>query len=1038
MPFFLINRARSCSPKNVLYQQVIMNNKALNILLILSLFFLSFVKLSAQDNPSYIQLEDASGWDTSTPRSSLEAAAQTLIENLPPAVQDSFRVFDFGFYLLQNNFSGGLPAAFQQKIEEVNSLSPYYLLFGKQSGTNGVYTKFWLELKLPGAESYPCLTADAFEYVRLLTTNHLQSIYDDLGKEPVYYHQAEIAAMELLGRKLYKLMNCCQIAKSGNNRKSLETCENTYDVDELAAFLQSVGVNAVAYCKICEGTDTPNNASSVSTFVDGQQKIRCIFANLKEDNTFEQLFFDPALALSSENVPSDVPSFQDFGEDEDLILVYRSDGLKQCPAYSVYPDLCDADSDANTNVDILDYEFGLKKDIGSCLLEESSLLFLNGFSEKKITKSQLDIYTGELKNWLSAADYDGVYYIFDPVNVTLQLITRNQSPELITNRLEIAKHLADYRNKDFLDNAQFGMWAEYENGNLKVNIDFATSYVTPNPLYNLGGKSENDYATLLKEIVYGKLNQMISFDESVYQVSNESGELVHDGELAVKTASVFKFIGFTLEEVSHVIRQAELDKHFWSDEDPAKYNAKLVNMFAPVAGGLDQTLVEVKDLYDFTQFMKQFIHKPAETAKGIYQSVAALDYDKLVSMLGEAAESEREKFLTEGRERQYHTTRRGIQVCTIIFFAVKEGPKIALEFVNTTGDFLQRMKEFIGNFDSAELGNKLAESSQEFRTKFFETFETNVYQVKDYFNNHPSLLDVWGKLDDVVGKDTENMSKISNYFDEFGATGDLLDVPNVMFEQPKIQQQWIDDLVSLNTPYPDMGDVVYLTEYVNRNITPLIDEISGTPAAGSFKSAFNIEGSSEKVLVRLKIDKENPTDYKELIQEINWLADLKSQSILTVEIDGILKHRGIASYVLKKHRVSIKIPSQIKDLPDDLVTVNGVGDLFVLGKKMKDKRIQIDDLQYLISNEGHFLVADPLGVKIGNGATYVDDIINYDLIPMLNNMLTRLLPKKLQSGVIYTKIDILNLLENKIDEDFLTSYISKPNSAIIVEGGDTD
>lgn len=1007
-----------------------MRNKCCNLSLILSLLFLSFVKLSAQGNPSYIQLEDASGWDTATPRSSLEAAAQALIENLPPTVQDSFRVFDFGFYLLQNNFSGGLPAAFQQKIEEVNSLSPYYLLFGKQSDTNGVYTKFWLELKLPGAESYPCLTTDAFEYVSLLTTNHLQSIYDDLGKEPVYYHQAEIAAMELLGRKLYKLMNCCQIAKSSNNRKSLETCENTYDVDELAAFLQSVGVNAVAYCKICEGTDTPNNASSVSTFVDGQQKIRCIFANLKEDNTFEQLFFDPVLALSSENVPSDVPSFQDFGEDEDLILVYRSDGLKQCPAYSVYPDLCDADSDANTNVDILDYEFGLKKDIGSCLLEESSLLFLNGSSENKITKPQLDTYTGELMNWLSEADYDGVYYIFDPVNVTLQLITRNQSPELITNRLEIAKHLADYRNKDFLDNAQFGMWAEYENENLKVNIDFANSYVTPNPLYNLGGKSENDYATLLKEIVYGKLNQMVSFDESVYQASNESGELVHDGELAVKTASIFKFIGFALEEVSHVIRQAELEKHFWNDEDPAKYNAKLVNMFAPVAGGLDQTLVEVKDLYDFTQFMKQFIHKPAETAKGIYQSVAALDYDKLVSMLGEAAESEQEKFLTEGRERQYHTTRRGIQVCTIIFFAVKEGPKIALEFLNTTGDFLKRMKEFIGNFDSAELGNKLAESSQEFRTQFFETFEVNVDQVKDYFNNHSSLLDVWGKLDDVVGKDPDNLAKISSYFDEYNASAINLDVP----ENISIQQQWINDLATLDVPYPDMEGIPYLTGFVDKNIQPFIDVPINDAAEGSRKIAYLMEGIEDKVLLRLRHDLafRDPTDFGFLVKEIKMLDRLRELGFSAIEVDGIIKHRGIAAFVMDRHITSVKLHSEISNLSDDLINVDGLGDVFTVMKRTREEKIQIDDLQFLISNDGRFIIHDPSGLAENNAASIVkiEQTIKYDLKPMIKKLLTRILPRKLTPNNEYSTIEILALLNDKIDAPELGEYILSSQSVL--------
>ena len=184
-----------------------MKYKSYRISIILSLFICFLGKMSSQTTSPFIQLDDASGFDTTTSLSSLDSAAQALIANLPPEIQDSFKVYDFGFYLLQNNFSGGLPEVFQQKIDEVANSSPYFLLFGKQSDISGIYTKFWLHIKLPSQGNYPCLTADATAYISILANNFIENFYTDLGHEPTAFHLAEIATMDLLGRKLFKLMN---------------------------------------------------------------------------------------------------------------------------------------------------------------------------------------------------------------------------------------------------------------------------------------------------------------------------------------------------------------------------------------------------------------------------------------------------------------------------------------------------------------------------------------------------------------------------------------------------------------------------------------------------------------------------------------------------------------------------------------------------------------------------------------------------------------------------------------------------------------
>jgi len=128
-----------------------------------TLFFASFFLISglwAQPASCYVQLEDASGYTpTSEQLAELEAAACALIDSFPAEFRDSFRVYDFGFYLHQEVTEGGYPEPFAKKILEVQDSSPYYLMFGKQTDRSGVYTRFWVEVKLPNSGIFSCLAS---------------------------------------------------------------------------------------------------------------------------------------------------------------------------------------------------------------------------------------------------------------------------------------------------------------------------------------------------------------------------------------------------------------------------------------------------------------------------------------------------------------------------------------------------------------------------------------------------------------------------------------------------------------------------------------------------------------------------------------------------------------------------------------------------------------------------------------------------------------------------------------------------------------
>lgn len=105
--------------------------KRILIFTIIGLLWQSF--LPAQS--CYIQLDDASGFDTSPYLSELEAAACALRDAFPEELQDSFAVYDFGFYLYRPLYDQSLENLFEEVVNQ--SLShQYYLTFGRVINVN--------------------------------------------------------------------------------------------------------------------------------------------------------------------------------------------------------------------------------------------------------------------------------------------------------------------------------------------------------------------------------------------------------------------------------------------------------------------------------------------------------------------------------------------------------------------------------------------------------------------------------------------------------------------------------------------------------------------------------------------------------------------------------------------------------------------------------------------------------------------------------------------------------------------------------------
>lgn len=200
----------------------------------LSAFLICALSLMAfrGEGQNYIQLEDASGYNFTDAAkvAEIEAAVNELIQTFPAQFQNDFKVFDFGFYLHQESYSGGFPEAFQTKLNQIASQSLYYLAFGKQTDANGIYTQFWVDLNLPDSDKFACLDQvngglrNSFQE-RLSSHVNLQHRLNDLV--PDTYYESELSTINELNSLLTTLWGCCD---GSSNAKSLgETCVFCYE-----------------------------------------------------------------------------------------------------------------------------------------------------------------------------------------------------------------------------------------------------------------------------------------------------------------------------------------------------------------------------------------------------------------------------------------------------------------------------------------------------------------------------------------------------------------------------------------------------------------------------------------------------------------------------------------------------------------------------------------------------------------------------------------------------------------------------------------
>ena len=194
--------------------------------LLLSLFAALFIGTAANAQ-SLIHLSDATGISISaSEEAELQRAADSLIAAFPVAFQDSFKVYDCGFYLQQEHYQGGYPEVFGKLVEEAGAQSKYYLVVGKSKSSEDDEIKYYCNLHFPNTNIFSCM--DRISSTRRLEYNNILNMLAKEAKRP-------IEATQIAIRKTHKIiesLKCCLFDTA--NSSSCYNC--VYDVDYFISF----------------------------------------------------------------------------------------------------------------------------------------------------------------------------------------------------------------------------------------------------------------------------------------------------------------------------------------------------------------------------------------------------------------------------------------------------------------------------------------------------------------------------------------------------------------------------------------------------------------------------------------------------------------------------------------------------------------------------------------------------------------------------------------------------------------------------------
>lgn len=199
-------------------------------------------------------------------------------------------------------------------------------------------------------------------------------------------------------------------------------------------------------------------------------------------------------------------------------------------------------------------------------------------------------------------------------------------------------------------------------------------------------------------------------------------------------------------------------------------------------------------------------------------------------------------------------------------------------------------------------------------------------------------------------------------------------------ELPKSTAPSKQKIKSVADEEPNSVSSDHLEEFKDTKLSKRLDD--GT--SGN-KEVYVIEGREDLAIAVLKEGKPASA----INEEIELLQQAASQKLPTIEILGTTTHGGKPALIMKKYAQGSKDivklqKGKVRRVTGgniELLNEKSIQDLENIRSLMERKRIQIEDLQFLIASDGSLVIADPLNVLVGAGKGLSTN--NRDMIDLL-------------------------------------------------------
>lgn len=227
------------------------------------ILLLVFTNIGQSQN-CYEVIADLSGFDTSPYQAELDIAACELRNAFPAEFQNQFKVYDFGFYSQNEFMQGGFQAVWDKVVSEIPT--DYYLIFGKQTDQTGIYTKFWVDIKLPSSSIFVCTDETTLTSLVHEVRSFTELKYSQSARNPSSYPEAEIFGLNRLKTYIQNQEECCD---TGQRRISSQcgaclTIAETKSILNFEGYESYDGYELISYNPISTSTDLFENNGSTT------------------------------------------------------------------------------------------------------------------------------------------------------------------------------------------------------------------------------------------------------------------------------------------------------------------------------------------------------------------------------------------------------------------------------------------------------------------------------------------------------------------------------------------------------------------------------------------------------------------------------------------------------------------------------------------------------------------------------------------------------------------------------------------------------